>query len=330
MSSIKRIRTVFLLLAVVLCFCLALVVHKALESVDSERAMRHRVVADRIVDEMERELSSWLEVEEGRPFAHYRYSYVPDDSAVQLFNLSRSPLSRPPEDPFLVCYFQIEPDGTVSSPLWPDDEQLARAAFGWEPSPPVRAVVDLVVEAVQDFWEPIARENAASEGPALAQARDARADEPAIPQPKAKKLPTGKEGAGKVPVGKQAPEKESKLSYLSRLNRGARSRQQRPTQVESSQAANVYNFLQNEANVLQEAVRGETEEADGEAGASAQQAVPISPDLQQAIARAVAAGDYGTLIDVRRGADGWPPGNRRPPGALPQGGRSLSRSISRA
>ncbi|MCP4663091.1 MAG: hypothetical protein GY856_47475, partial [bacterium] len=67
----KRIRIVFLLLATVLLVPLALVVRKALVSVEAERAMQHRTVADRIIDEMERELTALLRREEDRPFAHY-------------------------------------------------------------------------------------------------------------------------------------------------------------------------------------------------------------------------------------------------------------------
>ena len=54
----KRIRIVFVLLALVLLVSLALVVDRAFDSVAAERAMRHRALADRIVDEMERELST--------------------------------------------------------------------------------------------------------------------------------------------------------------------------------------------------------------------------------------------------------------------------------
>ena len=61
--------------------------------------MRHRNVADRIVDEMERELTAWLRREEDRPFAQYRFFYVPEESPPQVVNLARSPLSELPRDP---------------------------------------------------------------------------------------------------------------------------------------------------------------------------------------------------------------------------------------
>ncbi len=74
----RRIRLVFLLLAVLLLVPIGLLVQRALESVALERQVSHRAVAERLIDEMERELSRILRAEEERPFAHYRFDSFGD------------------------------------------------------------------------------------------------------------------------------------------------------------------------------------------------------------------------------------------------------------
>ena len=68
----RRIRLVFLVLAVLLLLSMGLLVQRALESVVLERQVSHRAVAERLFDEMERELSRILRAEEERPFDDYR------------------------------------------------------------------------------------------------------------------------------------------------------------------------------------------------------------------------------------------------------------------
>ena len=303
-----RIRIVFILLALVLLASLAAVVDKALDSVEGERAMRHRVLADRIIDEMERELTGWLRREEDRPYDQYRYFFVPAGGTTKLVNLSRSPLSHPPREPFVVCYFQIDPDGRVSSPMWPDNEKLAAAVTGWQPSSEVRAVVDLVDEAVSDFWSTEAaelamlspRSNADDAGDVgFGSAVDGGGATVALDQPRRKVMPKGsikKKQQGK----KEQAEEEARGRYLTSLNRGASSRQQRPSKVEPSQAANVYNFLRNEANVLQSAVESQADQRAGAEDAgrdSGAVLLPTTPEIEEGIAQALQIGTSAT-IDV--------------------------------
>ena len=295
----QRIRLVFLSLALVLLVSLGLVVEKALDSVASERSMRHRVVADRIVDEMERELTTWLRREEDRPFAQYRYFYVPDGSASQLVNLSRSPLSRPPEETFLVCYFQIDPDGTISSPLWPDNEELATLATGWQPVPAVRAVVDLVADAVGDFWASVGGATSQAAGLTPGEAAGLTPGETVADFDRSAKEEAFAAKTKEVPRKKKPPDESQSLTYLSKLNRGASSREARPTKVEPSQAANVYNFLQTEANVLQEAVQVQAENAEDDQATRAEP-LATTPEIEQNVAETLAT-DYGSTIDVRMG-----------------------------
>ncbi|MBW2665395.1 MAG: HAMP domain-containing histidine kinase [Deltaproteobacteria bacterium] len=69
----RRIRSVFLLLALVLLVPMGLLVQRALESVALERRVSHRAVAERLVDEMERELSRFLRSEDERKIDDERF-----------------------------------------------------------------------------------------------------------------------------------------------------------------------------------------------------------------------------------------------------------------
>jgi signal transduction histidine kinase len=72
----RRIRFVFLLLAVVLLVPMGLLVQRALESVALERRVSHRAVAERLVDEMERELSRFLRSEDERKVDDERFTSI--------------------------------------------------------------------------------------------------------------------------------------------------------------------------------------------------------------------------------------------------------------
>jgi signal transduction histidine kinase len=126
----RRIGLLVAILAALLLVGLGMLVTRALDSVERERAMRHEVLAERVFDELEEQLTELTEREEARPFLQYRFFYVPEGQVTQNPALSRSPLSEPPEDDWLVGWFQLDPDGGVTTPYEPDDAQLA-ADIGW-------------------------------------------------------------------------------------------------------------------------------------------------------------------------------------------------------
>lgn len=87
---------------------------RALDAVQSEQATRRAIVAERVFDELERELDRWLTIEDARPFLHWTRSYVVDND--QGLPVSRtSPLSEA-RAPGVIAYFQRAPDGTLGSP----------------------------------------------------------------------------------------------------------------------------------------------------------------------------------------------------------------------
>ena len=104
----RRIRLVFVLLAALLLVPMGLLVQRALESLALERQVSHRAVAERLLDEMERELSRILRAEEERPFAHYRFDDFADGA-------SGSGGGAVASRPYVVGYFQIDPDGRFNS-----------------------------------------------------------------------------------------------------------------------------------------------------------------------------------------------------------------------
>src|SRR5262245_24556923 len=139
-----RLRLVFALLALAILAATTLLARRALRAGEVERNARHEALAERLFDEMERSLSGFLRREEERPVAEYEFSSVADGGA-----RVRSPLSRvadDPDAPFVVGWFQVDPDGRVRSPLLPADGEPASGAppepAARESAARVRAIVE--------------------------------------------------------------------------------------------------------------------------------------------------------------------------------------------
>lgn len=139
-----RLRLLFALLALLLVVPTLLFVHHTRESLRVEHELRYRAVAARVFDEMERALSVWLAEEDARPTGHYRYysDAIPDGSR------TLSPLSREPEEPFVVGYFQIDPDGSFHSPETPRDVEGARRRGDYAPNPARANALDVVARRI--------------------------------------------------------------------------------------------------------------------------------------------------------------------------------------
>jgi signal transduction histidine kinase len=137
----RRIRLTLLAVALAVGVPVALLAWRALEGLALERAVRHQAVAERAFDEMERALSDWLATEEARPFEDYRF-YLSADR--------RSPLSLPPTDPFVVGAFQIDPDGSVHTPLRPRDPDAAATRGHWPPGDGVEGQIAQVTRIVRE------------------------------------------------------------------------------------------------------------------------------------------------------------------------------------
>ena len=108
-----KIRVTFLLLAVALLLPLALLVRGAFQSVGEERELRHQAIAERIFDEMERELTTFLRREEER--------------SVEQVALLASGRSGTLDEPFIEGYFELHADGSFDA--WPETSRERAAEF---------------------------------------------------------------------------------------------------------------------------------------------------------------------------------------------------------
>lgn len=93
--TVRRFRLLFAAVSLMVLAPLAVLVQRALQSAGVERQMRHRAVAERVFDEMERALSGLLEREERRAFESYGPS--PGEAL----------------EPFVAGYFEIDPAGHI-------------------------------------------------------------------------------------------------------------------------------------------------------------------------------------------------------------------------
>jgi signal transduction histidine kinase len=180
-TAVRRLRLLFLALALVVLGPLALLVHRAIASATLERTLRHRMVAERIFDEMERALSGFVVEEEARPAAQYGYYWAPPDQVGERVAVTRSPLAALPALPFVIGHFQVDADGRLATPLRPDDLERARAAGEWQPSAETLRAIATLEAVVAPYWrrggvEPPSR-SAGSQLPGSTQDVSARADE---------------------------------------------------------------------------------------------------------------------------------------------------------
>jgi signal transduction histidine kinase len=218
----RRLRIALLLVALGLAVPVALLYWRALDGVALERSVRHEAVAARAFDEMERLLSGLLDEEEERPFDHYGFYLAADPAA------PRSPLSALPGRPFVVGYFQIDPDGSVHTPLRPRNVTAARARGDWPAPAEVERAIERTEGLVAGYWHRAGAERAAgAAAPAPSQAPGTTVD-----------LGKAGERADEEPAAAppRAPEQEVDEGYtayraLDRLNLGADRRARRKQKV---------------------------------------------------------------------------------------------------
>lgn len=180
-----------------------LLIKPALDGIEAEQELRHQILADRVFDEMERELSSFLRREEERPVQHYQNA--PGSSI----------LSPKPED-FVMGYFQIEPEGSVTTPYIRDGDSVER-----------------IHNLVMASWE-IKERNAS--------ASDVLKQIPGTTVP----LPQRKDDIAKAKAYEPDPsQNEQSIAALNTLNRAAEERQQRTTKNVQD-----YNVLLDEEQAL--------------------------------------------------------------------------------
>lgn len=112
---LARVRLALAAAGVLMLVGLGVLLARAIAAGEREQDLREQAVIARVFDELEGTLAAFVASEQARPFVQWRHSWGPQADASQV-----SPLARvQPQRPWLVGYFQIEPEGEFASPLIP-------------------------------------------------------------------------------------------------------------------------------------------------------------------------------------------------------------------
>ncbi len=215
----QRFRLLFLAFAVALLALAALLVDRALHSVAIERQMRHQALAERIFDEMERGLTRLLEREEQRPFEHYVPEGPRSEGEAAAF-------------PFVIGYFQVDPDGSVHTQPVLRAEQGGASALSLQMEPQAQPGVASEIERIVRAQARAAGNRPRTLGPAAAQMPGTT-------------LPLGPD-AGLAPSvaapapAQRAPQEVSAFDALRSLNKGVQERAERQQDVMGPTAEEAY------------------------------------------------------------------------------------------
>lgn len=120
----NRLRITLLLFTVCLALPIAALLWMAYSQLKFEAAYALSVQAQALATSIEQKLVEILRTENARPFDEYNFLSVSTNPLSQTKNLSYSPLAQfPPKSsvPGVLAYFQIDPNGKLSSPLLPND-----------------------------------------------------------------------------------------------------------------------------------------------------------------------------------------------------------------
>ena len=126
----RRLRLLLCTSLIVLSLPLALLLSRVYQQLEREVFYQYRAAAEEVVQRINQRLADILQAEEQRPFDEYSFLKV---TANALFNTSAimaSPLSElPPQStvPGVLGYFQINPDGSLQSPVLPDLDETELA-----------------------------------------------------------------------------------------------------------------------------------------------------------------------------------------------------------
>jgi len=114
---VKRLKILILIFCAALSIPLGYFVLRTYWSLEQEEIAELRYFAVTLFDRIEDELAAFVLEEENRPVDQYRYEYVPTDQPSGSKKFKRSPLSRPPDEPYVLGYLQNNPDGSFQTPL---------------------------------------------------------------------------------------------------------------------------------------------------------------------------------------------------------------------
>jgi signal transduction histidine kinase len=121
----KRLKIYILIFCVTLSVPLAYFVLRTYRGLEQEEAATLGFFADTLFDEMEQALAALVHREEARAIDEYNYEISPSGDLRDSTDEGRSPLSRLPQENYILGYFQNNPDGSFQTPLTEADKPVA-------------------------------------------------------------------------------------------------------------------------------------------------------------------------------------------------------------
>lgn len=189
----------------------AVLVYQAYGQLKSEAFYQHRVLAEELAGRVDARVRDLMTTEEARSLTDYRFLVLQGDARTNF--LQRSPLSSFPVDaaiPGLLAYFQIDADGSFSTPLLPvgaDATRYGVAADEVEHRRVLENSVRVLLSSVPDV-----QRSAAVDQPALARAAVTLASGPARPEA-ARNAHGASAAAQEKSYGLTAADDKAKLEY---------------------------------------------------------------------------------------------------------------------
>jgi signal transduction histidine kinase len=127
----RRLQLRVLASLVCLAIPLACLIRRVYTHLEREAFYQYRAAAEAVVHHINQRLEEILQAEENRPFDEYSFLKVSANPLLQGVAVTTSPLSElPPRSavPGLIGYFQINPDGSLHSPVLPELDETELAA----------------------------------------------------------------------------------------------------------------------------------------------------------------------------------------------------------
>ena len=112
----KQLKILILIFSLALCIPLTFFVLRTYRGLEQEEVATLRYFAEALFNDMEQSLADLVQREEGRAIDEYNY-YLSPSLKKDATGKSRSPLSDLPGEPFILGYFQNNPDGSFQTPV---------------------------------------------------------------------------------------------------------------------------------------------------------------------------------------------------------------------
>ena len=113
----KKLKIYIIIFCITLSVPLAYLILRTYQALEQEEVAKLQYFAETIFDEMEKELAAVVIKEEGRAVDEYNYKSILSNLVSGATEAVPSPLSRLPQEDYILGYFQNNPDGSFQTPL---------------------------------------------------------------------------------------------------------------------------------------------------------------------------------------------------------------------